>query len=464
MVSQPSKKAFQSLVLSMLMAASLGLGTAPAGAQPVSNSTLYYRMGGGSPGGTAANRNQLATKLSLGGGMRLNYSCGKFDVGLSWQTLMNGFSNLGTVITDAVKAGIAALPLYILQRAQPGLYQLFQNYSQKADVLVAASLKSCEEMEAMIRQGQNPYEDWVKVAKGETWKAKAELGGDLVQAKYDINKDEEAQKKGVTWFGGKAGGTDSKPLQPIRDISIAGFNATLNKPPTSDPNTSYASAPEKETRLVKAFPSAEDMATFTTEVLGDKQIYTCTQGSDGCPEPTTVVTATGLGPKYEAEYDHVLPKLSEMADTSTAVGGAFDELQEIAAPGMAVSPQLLDALRRMPAESRSLAVGRLAQELAMHRVIDKALVARAALLTGMSLPEVTAAGDALRDTQSTIDRLTRYIDDLMYESRIRKELTSDTALAILGSQLHQDAQSMRVPDGQSPDPAPLESGRVKTTP
>ena len=55
--------------------------------------------------------------------------------------------------------------------------------------------------------------------------------------------------------------------------------------------------------------------------------------------------------------------------------------------------------------TRSIAVNRLSQELAMHRVVDKALVTRAALLTGLSLPEVTAAGDAIRDTQETIERL-----------------------------------------------------------
>ena len=131
---------------------------------------------------------------------------------------------------------------------------------------------------------------------------------------------------------------------------------------------------------------------------------------------------------------------------------------------MSVSPQLLDSLRRLPTDTRSIAVNRLSQELAMHRVVDKALVTRAALLTGLSLPEVTAAGDAIRDTQATIDRLTRYIDDLMYESRIRKELTAETALAIMGSQLQSDSQAMRVPDGRPVDPSPLESGRVRTNP
>ncbi len=443
------------------------LAAQPVQAQPVSNSTLYYRMGGGTPGGAAANGNQVAANLGMSGNLRLNYSCGKFDLGLSWETLMNGFSQLGTQVTNAVKAGIASLPLYILQRAQPGLYQLFQNYSAKADAIIAASLKTCEEMEAMIKAGQNPYEDWVKIAKGDLWKIKAEAGGDVVQAKLDIGKNEEANKLGVQWvFGRRAGGVSSDALRPIRDLAIAGYNATLNKATTASPSTSYASSADKNTRLVRAFPSPEDMAKFATEVLGDKRIYTCTQGTEGCPEPTNVTTATGLGPKYEAEYDEVLPKLQTLTSISTGSSSSavYAELQTIAAPGMAVSPQLLDSLRRLPPDTRSIAVNRLSQELAMHRVIDKALVTRAALLTGLSLPEVTAAGDAIRDTQQTIDRLTRYIDDLMYESRIRKELTSDTALAIMGSQFHADSQAMGVPSAQQPDPAPLDGGRVRSTP
>ena len=49
----------------------------------------------------------------------------------------------------------------------------------------------------------------------------------------------------------------------------------------------------------------------------------------------------------------------------------------------------------------------------------------------------------------------------MYESRIRKELTAETALAIMGGQLQADTQAMRVPDGRRPDPAPLDNGRVE---
>jgi integrating conjugative element protein (TIGR03755 family) len=428
--------------------------------QQVGSSSLYYRLGGGGPAGRALNKSQLPTQLGVSSGIRANYSCSKFDIGLSWGNVMNGISNLGSQVNGAVQAGIAALPLYALQRAQPGLYQIFQNYSAKADAMVSASVRSCEEMEAQIAQGKNPYEDFVKLSKSESWRTKTQNGGDVVQAKLDIAKNEEGQKNGVRWvFNQPAGGLGSAPLRPIRDLSVAGYNSTLNRPTTTAPNTNFSSGNERATRLVQAFKSADDLATFTTQVLGDQQVYLCS-GMSGCPASTSVTTATGLGPRYDMELDALAPRMESIANGSANV--SFADLNAISAPGMTISPQLVDGLRRLNPETRSMAVTRLSQELAMQRVIDKALVARNVLLTSLSLPEVVAAGEVSATVQTKLDRLTRYIDDMMYEFRIRKEMTGETALAIMGDSLSRNTQALRVPDGNRVDPNPLENGRVRT--
>ena len=448
-----------SFACSVLIALAGTVSTSDAYSQPVRNSTLYYRMGGGSPGGNANYRGQVAHNLGFGLNARLNHSCGKFDIGLSWSNIMNNLTSLGQTVSGAMQAGIAALPLYVLQRAQPGLYQLFQNYSQKVDIMLGSSLKTCEEMEAMIKVGQDPYEDWAKLAKVDGWKIKANGSGDIYQAKIDINKNEEANKAGVPWvFGQRAGGNTGKAIEPIRDLSIAGYNATLNKPVTASSTIDYsASVAEKNSRLVRAFSSPERLAEWTTGVLGDQRVHTCSQAD--CPQPTTVTTASGLGPKYESELDLIMPKLQLWSNPANSV--TYADLAGIAVPGFALSSQLMDSVRRQPQESRAMSVNRLAQEMAMHKVIDKALVARGVLLTGLSLPEVTAAGDAVKNTQETIDRLTRYIDDMMYEAKVRKELTSNTALTIMADQFQSDSRSIQVPDGVPRDHAPLQGGRVK---
>ncbi len=413
-------------------------------------------MGGGSPSGGAAHRGALSTQLSAG--VRANYSCGKFDVGASWATLMNGIHNLGSTITGAVQAGIASLPLYVLQRAQPGLYQLFQNFSQKADLMVSASLKSCEEMEAMIKNGKDPYEEYVAMAKGDLWKVKASAQGDVVQAKVDINKNEEAQRRGLDWvFGTKAGGAGTAPIQPIRDLAVAGYNVTLNKSANSLATANYGSSSLASTRLVQAFQTPEALAKWSTEVLGDQKIYLCTQDSS-CPTPTSTVTATGLSPKFETELDGVLPSMRNLAE---AKSNSHADLAKVSAPGMAVSPQLVDAMRKLPPDVRSVAVNRLSQELAMHKVIDKALIARNTLISGMSLPQATASNEINRQAQDKVDRLTQYINDLMFEFRIRKEMTGDTALAIMNNSLAAGSASTSVIGGTRSETAPFFDGAVR---
>lgn len=435
-------------------ALALALVALPATAQPVSNSSLYYRLGGGSPANLALNSNMTIMHLGLNANLKLNYSCGKFDIGLSWATLMNTLENLGSTITGAVQAGIAALPLYILQRAHPGLYNLFQNFSVKADLLVAASLKSCEEMEQIILAGGNPYEDWVKMAKGEGWKVQASASGNVTSAKTDMNRNEFGQRRGVTWvFGTLAGGSGQPPIEPVKDITTAGYNATLNLPATASPTTDHSAGPHGIQRMVRAFRNAHSASTFTTEVLGDKAINLTED------EATTTSTAGGLGPKLEEELLEVQPKLIAAVQLAGTV--PYQDLSEISAPGMGITPQLMEAIRRMPPEAQSMVVGRLSEELAIQRVVDKALIARNILITGLSLPEVQAASEATADVQVKIDRLTQYIDDLLYEFRIRKEMTSNTALIIMQDQMERDGASMHVPGSQAIERAPLSDGRVQ---
>lgn len=445
--------------IALLTAAFLSISVSGTAQAQTSRSILYYQLGGSAPGGPSNYRSQIPMQIGLAADLRLNYSCGKFDIGLSWSTLMNNISELGGTLENAIRAGIASLPMYVFQRAQPGLYQLFQTYSAKADAIIAASLKTCEEMEAIIKQGGNPYEEWTNLAKSESWKVRASLEGDVVAAKTAINRDQEGERNGVSWvFGGaKAGGVGTQPLRPIRDLSVAGYNVTLNRPPTAGGG---GGAPA-DARLGRTFRSPEELATWTTRVLGDQQIYLC-EGISNCPAATTTSTASGFGPLLDEEIERVRTQLTAMVNGSMPANNV--RLGEIAAPGISVMPEVIQAMRNMPVESRNLAIGRLAHEMAMQRIVDQALVARQVLITSLTLPEVTAAGHVRSDVQAKIGTLTGHIEDLMFEHRIRKEMTSNTALSILEANARRDGQSSTLGQPGRADPAPLEGGRVRTSP
>ena len=166
--------------------------------------------------------------------------------------------------------------------------------------------------------------------------------------------------------------------------------------------------------------------------------------------------ATGLGPKFDQELQDVEPVLQGLVAGTENI----TKVRDLGTAGFGVTPQLVESMRELPPSSRGMAVGRVAQELAMHRVVDKALVARSVLVTGLSLPEATKVGEMQADVQRQIDRLTQYVNDLMFEFRIRKEMTSDTALAIMGDQFYRDSQAARVRDGRTAERQPIVDGRV----
>ena len=154
-------------------------------------------------------------------------------------------------------------------------------------------------------------------------------------------------------------------------------------------------------------------------------------------------------------------KIATSSGAGIFIGEVEDGTSGYRSASLAITPQLLQALRTMPPDSQALAMGRLAHELAMQRVIDKALVARNVLQSGLSLPEVTAAGKVSKDMQEKVDRLTQLIEDLMFEHRVRKEMTSNTALTIMEDATQRDSQAARLSRTQRGESTPVEEGRVR---
>ena len=102
------------------------------GAQgPTEDGFWYYQIGGAQPISAPANPSVVSVTLGGSAQLGLGYSCAKFDpVAAVTHTLNNiksGADDMMNAMTAAASSAIAALPALILQRANPGLYDLFQN-------------------------------------------------------------------------------------------------------------------------------------------------------------------------------------------------------------------------------------------------------------------------------------------------------------------------------------------------
>ena len=122
------------------------------------------------------------------------------------------------------------MPMYILQRVNPGLYDLLQNTLLRAEELVAVATKTCEQMESELARGQDPFEDWVVLSRGRDWKTVIGSGGVDVVARQ---AERRCQPRGRTASPGSAGkprgGEDQEPVRVVYDVTRAGWNVLMNR-------------------------------------------------------------------------------------------------------------------------------------------------------------------------------------------------------------------------------------------
>jgi integrating conjugative element protein (TIGR03755 family) len=419
---------------------------------PTEDGLWYYQIGGAEPVSVPANPSVVSVTLGGSAQLGLGYSCGKFDPVAAVTNTLNdigaGVDNMMVAMTAAATSAIAALPALILQRANPGLYDLFQNALIKAEETMQLATKSCEQMEAEIAQGKNPYADLITLSKGNDWKVQMGIGGnDAVTAKTTVESSNG--DNGVPWIGGQAGGSGQPVLEFTGDIVEAGYNINMNRAVTDASPVPAASS----TRLSEIWTSPVEARDWTVDVVGENIVTTC----DTCRKDS--IPGTGLLPKLHQESATVTTEIQNLV--SGATPPTLTNLDQITAPGVAITRQVIEAIREMPVSEQSLIMGRLVSEISTARTVEKALFARRLLLSGRQVPEVYATEVAREHADKSIEELDKEIENLLFETRVRKEVVSDTVATLLERAAAKRQSSLTVPEAPIIDPNPLRGGRVQ---
>jgi integrating conjugative element protein (TIGR03755 family) len=421
-------------------------------------SWLYYEIGGGRGYWAPPNPNVTSVTIGAGAELGLGYSCSTFDPILSVTNMLNqlstGFDQMSAQMAAAANAAIAALPAYILQRANPGLYDLFQNALLRAEETLSLATKTCEQMEAEIARGHDPFHEWVVLSKGHSWRrAMGTPDGDIVQTKEDI--DTERGRPGVPWLGGgRQGGAGQDPIRTVEDVVRAGYNITAQRPPAAV-GPAYAAGDPTAPPMARHWTSPEAAANWAVQVLGDENIATCFEAD--CPDLRST-PGMGLTRQVESERDVLFPELVDLIGGATPLTAA--NLERFSAGGVSLTPALVQAIRELPPAERGIAVGRMSDELAVGVNVERALYVRRFLLAGRLVPEISAAGPVGPILQEKVVELEREIDNTLFESRIRRELVSATSQALLGAEADRRARSSVLAPAARPEAFPLEGGAV----
>ncbi|MEQ1636825.1 MAG: integrating conjugative element protein [Methylococcales bacterium] len=425
------RKKSRKLAVGVLIAALASGQTLSGPLGSTGNNALYYQIGGASavyaPAGSiaAGPANVMSSSVELGFG----YSCGKFNL-----NIIQGIINAVKTIVDkilgyieaAITAALSALPMYILQRVNPGLYDLLQGLIIKAEASLALANTSCEKMEADIKRGKNPYEDFTDMSKMLDWKVEMSTAAgnktDVLTAKNKIEKQDG--ENGIPWIGGgRKGGKNTPEIQITRDVIGYGYGLLGGQGSAS---------------LAKIWPGKQQAIDAAVEVLGDVYISTNENHNN------YTKAGNGLLPMIRSygkqSFDKLLPLVRGSQTPSVA------NLQEASSSDLLITEPVVKALRQLPSTEQVIVMNKLAKEVGVSRALEAAVYMRRMLLAGKREPNITHS-PAIAHINESVKELDDEINQVLYEVKIHKELVSETATALLeDAGQHQNRGKVQQPE------------------
>lgn len=136
-----------------------------------------------------------------------------------------------------------------------------------------------------------------------------------------------------------------------------------------------------------------------------------------------------------------------------------ENLIKVSADGIVISPEVIASIQRMDSTQQSIVINKLSQEIAVQRLIDKALIARNILATGSQVPVISSNHPAQIVISRAITNLDNDIRSITFESQIRKQTMSDTLSKVLSYADDQQKNAMQIAPISASTPI-MENGAV----
>ncbi|MBW5818287.1 integrating conjugative element protein [Yersinia kristensenii] len=414
-----------------------GYGKAMNGAV---NDNLFYSIGGGTVISQPPSSNNME-KMGIGISWNNDLMCGNFDLSTTVKNQLNGatagFKNMMSNVINGATGAVASLPAMIIQRANPGLYELLTNGVLQANVAFDKAQLNCQAMSK--KMGNYVFgNQWTQAAISEEYQNIVSNTADAVRA--DNQQKQATGKEGVKWIGGqKKGGHGQAAIKPTYDLAKAGYNILNKQPATSNATISKSAC---NGALCQKYKTSKEAAEAVVDILGDRAIRTCVQETD-CSggglanESGTSTPGKGFSPMLESLTSENLTILAKLVNGNLAPGTT--NLATLNSGDLVVSRGVIQALKDDP--DNGALVQRLAGELAMADTVSTALAMRRMLIVGQSEPHAAEQKLAMDESDRRLAFLDREIAALKNEMEIRKNISNNSILAAVTRQETRDVDN-----------------------
>ncbi|EPF2147401.1 integrating conjugative element protein [Pseudomonas aeruginosa] len=399
---------------------------------------VLYSIGGGRAVSMDGAGNMQS--IGVGVGWNSNLICGDMSITTTLQNQLNGITNgfqtiMSNVIQNATSA-VASLPALIIQRADPGLYNLLTNGILQARLDFDRSKMTCRAIANRMADMAGGQAGWDQLAEGMALR-------DAVSSTDAVAAIEQAESNkgnnGVPWVGGgNAGGSGQSSIKVVGDVTRAGYNLLNGRSATDSSSIARSACGNRLTCQTWFSPQAA--ADWATRVLGEREQRTC----ENCTK-TQTTPGVGLTPMIQEEYETKLQALQELVTGARPT--TLANLDAAGSSSLPITRGVIEALRDEP--DQDVLGRRLASEAALSSVLEKALLLQRTLLTGKKEPNVAANELAVQAVDQENSALEQEINNLKTELELRRTLAGNSAMAIIQRHSTRAAGSRGVFEGDT---------------
>ena len=399
---------------------------------------VLYSIGGGRAVSMGGAGNMQS--IGVGVGWNSNLICGDMSITTTLQNQLNGITNgfqtiMSNVIQNATSA-VASLPALIIQRADPGLYNLLTNGILQARLDFDRSKMTCRAIANRMADMAGGQAGWDQLAEGMALR-------DAVSSTDAVSAIEQAESNkgnnGVPWVGGgDAGGSGQSSIKVVGDVTRAGYNLLNGRSATDTSSIARSACGNRLTCQTWSSPGAA--AAFANRVLGEREQRTC----ENCTK-TQTTPGVGLTPVIQEEYETKLQVLQELVTGARPT--TLANLDAAGSSSLPITRGVIEALRDEP--DQDVLGRRLASEAALSSVLEKALLLQRTLLTGKKEPNVAANELAVQAVDQENSALEQEINNLKTELELRRTLAGNSAMAIIQRHSTRAAGSRGVFEGDT---------------
>ena len=169
-------------------------------------SDYYYKLGGDSDVYVPpVNRDQVVTiggNVNTGMGLNCNLFNPVVSISNTFQDLKNSVTGIPSGVIDNLKGSVAGFPMYKLQQAMPGLYNILQNTAFAAQNEFALKVQDCQAVKHTLEEGKSPVTSILSVSDSQGWmdaatRARQGEPVDITKTAKDIAKN--GDEYGLPW-------------------------------------------------------------------------------------------------------------------------------------------------------------------------------------------------------------------------------------------------------------------------